>query len=165
MKTRADKLYEKSLDWCDIDSAERAIKAEKAIHRQVIIDKNINIDVTVDSTTKNNTISIPKFRQRIGVNLPYPNLESLYEYLVVNGIFTLGCTPIKKYIDKGYFVYSPMSVTFDGITSDVPNYQITPLGQERLIKCLAYGDITLDACEQSSHYGYNTEDTMIREII
>ena len=136
MKTRADKLYEKSIDWCDVHSAERAIKAQKAIRKQVVIDKNLNTDVTVDNQTKNNTISIPKFRQRIENSLPFPNLESLYEYLVVNGIFTLKCTPYKKYVDKGYFVYAPITTTVDELTVDVPNYQITPLGQERLIKCL-----------------------------
>lgn len=165
MKTKEqERLYEKAMDWCDIDSAERAIKAEKAIHRQVVIDININTDVTVDNRTKNNTISIPKFRQRIENSLPYPNLESLYESLVVNGIYTLGCVPYKRYINKGYFVYAPITTTVDGITVDVPNYQITPLGQKVLIKFLAYGDITLDACEQS-HYGYEYVDRMIREMI
>lgn len=165
-KTRTDKLlYDKSIEWCDVHSAERAIKAEKAIHRQVVIDKNINTDVAIDNQTKNNTISMPKFRQRIGASLPYPNLESLYERLVVGGIYTLGCVPYKKYIDKGYFVYAPITTTVDGLIVDVPNYQITPLGQERLIKYLTYGDITLDACEQSSHYGYEYEDRIIKEII
>ena len=129
MKTREEKIKELASDIYDLEDAIRIVKAEKAIRRQVVIDMVLNTDISINKDSKNNTISLPKYRARLATQIPYPNIESLYESLVRYEIYSLKCRPYKKYVDNGMFIYSPITTTVDGITADVPNWQITPKGQ------------------------------------
>lgn len=140
MKTREEKIKELASDIYDLEGVERIVKAEKAIRRQVVIDMVLNKDITVTECSKNNTISIPKFRARIATYIPYPNIESLYEDLIRYGIYNLKCQPYQKYINNGVFVYSPITTTFNSITADVPNWMITSKGQEYILRFLIYRD-------------------------